>query len=95
MVNSFVHLPMDWSARDTEDKKHASTSHLLGSEMSASMSALHFMMLMGYFAATSLRVRIVPNFSAGFDEDRNNCSTATIATIATSQTSWAASSREQ
>jgi len=39
--------------------------------MSTSMSELHFRMLMGYFAATSLRVRMVPNLSAGFTEVRN------------------------
>ena len=39
------------------------------------MSELHLMMLIGYLAATSLRVRMVPNLRAGFTEDRNSYKT--------------------
>lgn len=53
------------------DTAVATAHHLLGSAISTSMSELHLRMLMGYLAATSLRVRIVPNLSAGFTEVRN------------------------
>lgn len=39
------------------------------------MSVLHFMMLMGYLAATSLSVRIVPNLRVGLLDDRKSCAT--------------------
>ena len=44
----------------------------MGSEIRTSMSELHLMMLIGYLAATSLSVLIVPNFRAGFTDERNS-----------------------